>query len=404
MALRPSISILIASHNRRDVLLGTLQRLHALLASEPLSEILLVDNASGDGSADAVAARFPRVRLLRLPVNLGACAKARALPLARGRYVVFLDDDSCPRPGTLGRMVERFESDPALGAASFTITLPDGRRECSAYPDVFIGCGVGFRAEALRRAGGLDESLFMQAEEYDLSLRLLEAGYAVRSFDDLHATHLKTATARRSWRTTRLDVRNNLLVLWRHAPSAHLAGVARAWMARYWRLARDAGQTSAFLVGAAQAAARIVGEPWQRRPVRRRVFEGFLRLADAERCARVLRRRGVRRVLLLDWGKNAATVVSALRREGIEPVGIADRRLGGRGIRHLGLAVLSDDEALLRGFDAAVLANASPVHAAERQAAWQRLDARPVINPFAPLFSGAGRAEPGSLRTAARSA
>ena len=48
-------------------------------------------------------------------------------------------------------MVEHFEAMPSLGAAVFTVTLPDGSRECSAYPDVFIGCGVGFRRAALRK-------------------------------------------------------------------------------------------------------------------------------------------------------------------------------------------------------------------------------------------------------------
>ena len=61
-------------------------------------------------------------------------------------------------------MIEHFEADPRLGAAGFTVHLPDGRLEGGALPGVFLGCGVGFRAEALRGAGGLDPSLFMQAE------------------------------------------------------------------------------------------------------------------------------------------------------------------------------------------------------------------------------------------------
>ena len=92
-----------------------------------------------------------------------------ALSKTRGKYVVFLDDDSFPLPGSVPRMVRHFQADPMLGAAVFTVTLPDGSRECSAYPDVFIGCGTGFRRRALEQAGGLPEDFFMQAEEYDLS-------------------------------------------------------------------------------------------------------------------------------------------------------------------------------------------------------------------------------------------
>ena len=59
-------------------------------------------------------------------------AKNAALPQALGKYVVFLDDDSFPRPGSIGRMIAHFEADETLGAATFTVTLPDGTRECSA--------------------------------------------------------------------------------------------------------------------------------------------------------------------------------------------------------------------------------------------------------------------------------
>src|SRR5215210_37290 len=139
------VTFLIAAYNRRDVLLGTLAQLrHCGLPVERF-EVILVDNASTDGTADAVARAFPEVILIRERMNRGACAKNTGLPLARGRYVVFLDDDSYPLPGSTARMIRHFEADPSLGAAVFDIQLPDGSRECSAYPNVFIGCGTGFR-------------------------------------------------------------------------------------------------------------------------------------------------------------------------------------------------------------------------------------------------------------------
>src|SRR5437762_11002823 len=213
-----SVSFLISTFNRRDILLATLWRLHECGLPRAAFEVVVVDNASSDGTAQAVTSQFPRVKLIVLRENRGSCAKNEGLRIAQGAFVVFLDDDSYPQPGAIGRMIEHFRNDPALGAAVFTVTLPDGSRECSAYPDVFIGCGTGFRRAALDQVGGSPDDFFMQAEEYDLSLRLLDAGWSVRTFDDLHVTHLKTPGARYSERVTQFDVRNNLVLVARYFP------------------------------------------------------------------------------------------------------------------------------------------------------------------------------------------
>src|SRR3954463_2456354 len=160
----PFVSFVISTHNRRDVLLGTLAAVERCGLPAGQFEAIVVDNASTDGTADALAARFPDVRVLREEVNRGPCAKNAALAVTRGEYVVFLDDDSFPTDADcVPRMLRHFEADPRLGAAVCTVTLPDGSRECSAYPGVFIGCGTGFRAAALREVGGLPEDFFMAA-------------------------------------------------------------------------------------------------------------------------------------------------------------------------------------------------------------------------------------------------
>lgn len=114
----------------------------------------MVDNASDDRTVQAVREQFPSVILLPQPRNRGPCAKNIGLRAARGEFVVFLDDDSFPQRDSVRRMIEHFQNDPDLGAAVFTVTLPDGSRECSAYPDVCIGCGTGFRRRALLDAAG----------------------------------------------------------------------------------------------------------------------------------------------------------------------------------------------------------------------------------------------------------
>src|SRR4051812_19074754 len=213
------LTFLISTFNRRDVLLRTLERLDQLSTHSGFSaETIVVDNASTDGTASAIAAQFPSVDLIREGCNRGACAKNTGLARAGGDFIVFLDDDAYSDVNSVRRMIEHFRADPQLGAAVFDVILPDGSHECSAYPNVFIGCGTGFRREAVIDVGGLPDDFFMQAEEYDLSLRLLAAGWKIERLDDIRVTHLKTPNARIPARTTRLDVRNNLTLVTRYFP------------------------------------------------------------------------------------------------------------------------------------------------------------------------------------------
>lgn len=375
----PVVSFVISTHNRRDVLLQTLSRLQCCGLHHRAFQVLVVDNASRDGTAQAVCQMFPQVILICLQKNRGACARNEALRQAAGRYVVFLDDDSYPWPGSVQRMIEHFDADRRLGAAVFSVILPDGSGESSAYPDVCIGCGTGFRAAALQQVGGLPEDFFMQAEEYDLSLRLLAAGWKIRHFDDLRVTHLKTPAARRAWRTMRLDVRNNFMLATRYAPAGWMLPLTSDWIRRYWKLAARAGQRSAFVVGLLQGATRSL-LPGHRRPLDTRTFEQFLRLDMIQRFFQNLLARSV---LFVDYGKNILPYWLAARKCGKRIVAIADNRLAGRSYRNI--PVVGDSQARSMDFDAAIITNSSPAHARLRRTQWISLDARPVLDPLQPI-------------------
>ena len=404
------VSFILSTHNRRHVTLDTLRHVKQCGLSPDAFEIFVIDNASRDGTADAVARQFRDVRLIRLKRNRGSCAKNVALPQARGRFIVFLDDDSHPQPGAVTRMIRKFETHPRLGAAVFTITLPDGSRECSAYPDVFIGCGTGFRRRALAQVGVLPDDFFMQAEEYDLSLRLLQAGWDVRSFDDLHVAHMKSPQARVSRRTTRLDVRNNFRVAHRYLPDPWRRIIANDWMRRYWMIAKRKGHRSAFLRGLIGGAVRSVFD--NREPIDPDVFEQFTRMKQVEtRLRRAQKEHGLGTVLLIDLGKNVLPYWLAARECGIRLVGIADDRLAG--FKYRGIPIVNDSVARRLDFDAAVVANTSPVHARQRREFWRQLDARPVIDLFESHSARQLLGEPASVfdpaefesrRTVARSA
>ncbi len=370
------VSFIISTFNRRDVLLRTLAELtrNGLAADD--YEIHVVDNASSDGTAAAVA-EIPGVHLHAERTNRGSCAKNLALPSSTGEFIVFLDDDSYPAPGSIARMIQHFRQQPSLGAATFTVTLPDGTEECSAYPDVFIGCGVGFRREAIMEVGGLPMDFFMQAEEYDLSLRLLDAGWNIERFVDLHVTHLKTPQARSSPRTMRLDVRNNLTLIAKYFPRGYAIPFCVDWLMRYRLIAASKRQRLAFWRGMLEGSGRAISAT--RQPVSQGTFERFTRINEIGqqmRGAKAMHR--LHRILFIDLGKNILPYWLAAEDCDLEVVAIADTRLAGR--KYRGVPIITDGRARELDFDAAIVANSSPVHAAARASAWRRAESRPVID------------------------
>ncbi len=385
----PITSIVLATHNRRAVVTNTLSQITRCGLDRKHYEIIVVDNNSIDGTPAAIESGVDL--LISLRRNAGSCGKANGVDRARGKYIVFLDDDSFPRPGALLRMIERFEADARLGAAGFTVHLPNGQREGAALPGVFVGCGVGLRLEALREVGGLDRSFFMQAEEYDLCFRLANNGWKTSVFDDLHVEHLKTDHSRRSDRTTYYDIRNNLRVIARYLPTDYARAYHEDCLQRYrWLAIRD-GHERAFARGARNGQRRAILERWlyRRRRLSSEVFERFYGLQFIGRQMTQLKNSGVRRVILADLGKNVFSFFKAGNDAGISISAIADDRFASPGRSYRGISVASMEQALAREHDAVVVSNTGPEHAARTQ----RLLAARASKPVHSWFSAGETAE-----------
>ncbi|TWT39953.1 N-glycosyltransferase [Phycisphaerae bacterium RAS1] len=368
---RPLISIIVATHERRDILAYTLERLAQLELDHSELEIIAVDNASRQDIPGVVEVH-PNATLIRLPRNIGSCAKALGVPAARAPYILFLDDDSYPRSGSLSRMLERFEENPRLAAAGFTVHLPDGREECSALPHVFVGCGVGLRADVLREVGGLDRSFFMQAEEYDLAFRLLRAGWVVDVFSDLAVEHLKTPTARRGERTTYYDIRNNLRVAARYLPREHYAAYRADWLERYDWLSHRLGHQQAYWAGrrAGWLRAAVERVTYATRRLDSASLETVFRWGQIEHQMGRLAAAGVRRVGFVDLGKNIYAFHRGAQRAGVSAAFIADDIYAAPGRCYRGVPVVTLSAALTAAsrVDTLIVSNTSYAHA-ERRAA-----------------------------------
>jgi len=236
----PGVSAVIVTRNRRDALGIVLDR----LAKLPVAEVLVVDNGSEDGTAELVAARGGRVRLLEQGENLGIAGRNRAARQASSELLLMLDDDSYPLPGAVESLAERFAHDPRLGAAggfvrdvdgdgrivrstelgTFDWWLRAGRKDevpPEGMPAFFFPEGASMlRRSAFLEVGGFFEPYFHFSAEIDLATRLLGAGWDVRYVPGAEFDHLKAPGGRSSDRALYMRIRNNLWYLWLRFPTS----------------------------------------------------------------------------------------------------------------------------------------------------------------------------------------
>ncbi|MDE2126865.1 MAG: glycosyltransferase family 2 protein [Armatimonadetes bacterium] len=130
------LSIAIVNWNTRELLM---QALGSIISAPPQGgcDIIVVDNASSDGSADAVAAGFPEVRLVANATNVGyAAGNNQALALARSPYTLLLNPDVIVPPGALDVALARMERHPKCGALGVRLVHPNGevQRSVRGFP------------------------------------------------------------------------------------------------------------------------------------------------------------------------------------------------------------------------------------------------------------------------------
>jgi len=282
------VTVVIATRDRREELTRTLHRLDAL-PERP--DVIVVDNASADGTAAEVGRAFPRMRVVRLDRNRGAAARNVGVESARTPYVAFSDDDSWWDPGALSTAVDLLDAHPRLGlVAGHPVVgagrLPDpiaGRMRDSPLPEDddlpgpavlgFLGCAAVARREALLEVGGFSELLFFVGEERLLAYDLAAAGWGLCYAPAVVAVHAPSRHRASPAHRDRLEQRNELLTAWLRRPM-------RLAIARSLRLAlrapRSATARSAFLAALMRLPAALA----QRRRLPPRV----------ERAARLLER------------------------------------------------------------------------------------------------------------------
>ncbi|MCW5858757.1 MAG: glycosyltransferase family 2 protein [Caldilineales bacterium] len=129
------LSVVIASWNTAPLLAACLRTLPDA-AGTVAFEVIVVDNASTDASADRVASEFPGVRLIRNAENLGfGRANNQGIALAQGRFVLLLNSDTLLPAGALAGLVDFMAAHPRAGACSPALLLPNGQAQAYAFGD-----------------------------------------------------------------------------------------------------------------------------------------------------------------------------------------------------------------------------------------------------------------------------
>lgn len=247
------VTVVIATRDRRDELIRTLRLLHEL---NPGSPVVVVDNGSRDGTAEAVRASFPRVRVLALGRNYGARARNLGVLATETPYIAFSDDESWWAPGALQLAARVLDAHPRLGliaartlvgpeqlpdpATALMATSPLPRSRDTPGPSVlgFLASSAVLRRAAFYDAGGFNKVLLFVGEERLLAYDLAAAGWERTYLPDVVAHHHPSPRRRDPAGRRATELRNALLTAVMRRPAGVVLDVA-ATLVR--QAPRDAG-------------------------------------------------------------------------------------------------------------------------------------------------------------------
>ncbi len=253
------ISVVIVSWNAKEYLLRCLESIIGEYPPERM-EIVVVDNASVDGSGEAVSALFPTAKLARLTHNIGfGRANNVGIRLSSGRYLFLVNSDVWVLPGCLRELVTYMDTHPDVGMAGpmllnsdMTLQLSWTRRPSlwrsfcrttrlsrlfsrsvffhgSSAPvlpmdrassvEVLIGAFLVLRKETQEEIKGFDERYFMYFEDLDLSLRVGNGGWGIKYIPSARAFHAIGASSHNSPLKCNIDRLRSQLIFWGSNPA-----------------------------------------------------------------------------------------------------------------------------------------------------------------------------------------
>lgn len=255
MKKRIAVSIILVNYNGADVLPSCLKSLERFLLKENC-EIILVDNASTDGSPNLVAEKFPFVKLIKLTKNLGFGAGNNAgAKVAKGEFLFLLNTDTILTSNILPHLIELMYVRSDVGIIGPKLLNPDGSLQISFSPaicikgesqarkmhhyaqkksnlkliereyqeikelDIVVGAAFFIRANLFHQLGGFDENFFMYFEESDLCQRVQNLGYKILYTPHISLIHIKGHTIKKLADAMAVEYRRSQLYYYqKHRP------------------------------------------------------------------------------------------------------------------------------------------------------------------------------------------
>lgn len=228
---RPAVTAVVSTWNKKDDLRENLQGLFA--QTEPFAKVVVVDNASTDGTVEMIAEEFPGVSLTVMPhSDYGACETFNiGFASATTPLLAILDDDIVMPPDWVQKSVDRILAEPETTAILSTQVIEPGMPEAyrtapefneERYMSTFRGCASLARTHALKQAGYYDERLFIYGNERDLTCRLLNLGYRVLQFPGAEVLHKTPFGIKMGKRSLYYHARNAWLSMLKYAPLSDL--------------------------------------------------------------------------------------------------------------------------------------------------------------------------------------
>ena len=223
----PAATAVISSWNKLESVRRNLEGLFR--QTRPFERVVVVDNASSDGTAEMIRAEFPAVHLVEMPHSrYGACETFNVgFAQAETPWIAILDDDVVLPPGWLAGATQRLLDEPETTAVLSTKVvepgMPESYRSSPAvnterYMSTFRGCASLARRAPLAEAGYYDERLFIYGNERDLTCRLQNAGYRVLQFPGVEVFHETPFGIKQGQRSLYYHARNAGITMLKYAP------------------------------------------------------------------------------------------------------------------------------------------------------------------------------------------